>query len=92
MAKGRPGGNPNIAEYGFKPKENWRGSCTEKMNLKMPLEMKQAIKNGELKEWQEIARRAIAAHLGWQVPDASLNTPTNQEKNNTCQGITGDRT
>lgn len=78
MSKGRPGGNPNIADYGFKPKEDWRGSCNEKMNLKMPLEMKQAIKNGELKEWQEIARRAIARHLGWDVPDEPVNSDSDK--------------
>lgn len=64
----RPGGNPDIAEYGFKPKEDWRGSCTERMTLRMPPEMKQAIKDQDVKEWQEVCRRAIAAHLGWDVP------------------------
>lgn len=74
----RLGGNPDIAAHGFKSKEDWRGSCTEKMTLRMPPNMKQAIKDGEVEEWQEICRLAIAVHLGWQVPDASLNTPTNQ--------------
>lgn len=64
----RPGGNPDIAEHGFKPKEDWRGSCTERMTLRMPPEMKQAIKDENVEDWQEICRRAIASHLGWEVP------------------------
>ena len=77
MSKGRPGGNPDITKYSFEPKEDWRGPCVEKMNLKMPVEMKQAIKNGELPDWQEIARRAIASHLGWDVPDVPIQSGTN---------------
>lgn len=65
----RPGGNPNIADYGFKAKADWRGSCTERMTLKMPPDMKAAIKAGEIEDWQELCRRAIAKELGWQVPE-----------------------
>ena len=67
--KGRPGGNPDIAKYGFKRQVDWRGSCTERMTLRMPPEMKQAIRTGELDDWQELCRRAIALKLGWDIPD-----------------------
>lgn len=69
MTMARPGGNPNITDFSFESKHNWQGSCTERMTLKMPLNMKQAIKDGELGDWQEICRRAIARELGWEMPN-----------------------
>ena len=69
----RPGGNPDITDYSFEKKHDWRGSCTERMTLKMPIEMKQAIKDGEVGDWQEICRRAIAKELGWNVPENNEN-------------------
>jgi hypothetical protein len=59
----RPGGNPNLKEYQFKQKHDWDEPCIEKMTLKMPSSLKQAIKAGLIENWQEIARRAIAAEL-----------------------------
>ena len=61
----RPGGNPNIKDYGFPQKYEWAEPCSEKMTLRMPPAMKQAIKSGEIEDWQEIARQAIAQNLGW---------------------------
>ena len=63
MPKGRPGGNPEIAKYGFQPKYDWDEPCNEKMTLRMPASMKAAIKAGLIEDWQEVARRAIAAEL-----------------------------
>ena len=59
----RPGGNPGLKEFQFQRKYNWDESCTEKMTLKLPASMKAALKSGLLPNWQEIARRAIAAEL-----------------------------
>ncbi len=59
----RPGGNPELKKYQFKQKYNWEESCTERMQLRMPPSMKAAIKAGKVTEWQEVARRAIAAEL-----------------------------
>ena len=77
MPKGRPGGNPDIAKYGFKQKYDWAEPCTEKMSLRMPPSMRQAIKNGEIEDWQEVARLAIADALGWfddeSVDDESID-------------------
>ncbi|MGB5635643.1 MAG: hypothetical protein WBM86_23085 [Waterburya sp.] len=63
MPKGRPGGNPDIAKYGFKPKHDWDEPCNERMQIRMPSSMKAAIKAGVIKDWQEVARKAIAAAL-----------------------------
>ena len=63
MPKGRPGGNPDIAKYGFKPKHDWEESCTERMQIRMPPSMKAAIKAGLIKDWQEVARKAIAEEI-----------------------------
>ena len=60
MPKGRPGGNPLLEEYHFKQKYDWDEPCSEKMTIRMPPSMKAAIKAGEIEDWQEIARRAIA--------------------------------
>ncbi|EKU98553.1 hypothetical protein SPB21_03190 [Leptothoe sp. ISB3NOV94-8A] len=78
MAKGRPGGNPNITEYGFKQKYEWSEPCTEKMTIRMPPSMKQAIKDGRIKNWQEIARQAIAEDLGWLDSEAN-ETPADSD-------------
>lgn len=65
--RGRPGGNPNIKDYGFKQKRAWPEPCSEKMTIRMPPSMKEAIKNGEIEDWQEVARQAIALELGWDL-------------------------
>ncbi|MGK7916115.1 MAG: hypothetical protein AB4038_11335 [Prochloraceae cyanobacterium] len=59
----RPGGNPDIAKYGFKPKHDWAEPCNERMQIRMPASMKAAIKDGLVKDWQEVARRAIAEEI-----------------------------
>ncbi len=63
MPKGRPGGNPEIKKYGFKQQHDWGEPCVEKMTLRLPSRLKAAIKAGLIEDWQEIARRAIAAEL-----------------------------
>ena len=64
----RPGGNPNIAQYGFEQQHDWPEPCSERMTIRMPPSMKKAIKDGKIQDWQEIARRAIARELGWNLP------------------------
>ena len=59
MTKGRPGGNPNIAEYGFKKKYSWDEPCTAKMGLRLPPSIYEELKT--VPEWQEKVRQAIAA-------------------------------
>ncbi len=61
--RGRPGGNPELKKYQFKQKHDWDEPCIEKMTLKMPSSLKAAIKAGLIEDWQEVARRAIAAEL-----------------------------
>ena len=63
MPKGRPGGNPDIAKFGFKQKYDWSEPCNEKMTIRLPSSMKAAIKAGLIEDWQEVARKAIAAEL-----------------------------
>ncbi len=63
MPKGRPGGNPDLAKYHFKQKYDWDQPCIDRMQLRMPPNMKAAIKAGLIEDWQEVARRAIAAEL-----------------------------
>jgi hypothetical protein len=60
MSKGRPGGNPLLKEHQFQQKHHWDEPCREKMTLMLPPKMKQAIKDGLIKDWQEVARQAIA--------------------------------
>ena len=61
--RGRPGGNPELKKYQFKQKHDWDEPCIERMQLRMPSSMKTAIKAGLISDWQEVARRAIAAEL-----------------------------
>jgi hypothetical protein len=63
MPKGRPGGNPNIAKFGFTQKYDWDEPCNEKMTLRLPNSMKTAIKAGVIKDWQEVCRQAIATEI-----------------------------
>lgn len=63
----RPGGNPDIKDYGFKQKYEWSEPCSEKMTIRLPPSMKEAIKKGEIEDWQEVARQAIAHALGWNI-------------------------
>lgn len=59
----RPGGNPNLKEYQFEQKHDWDEPCNEKMTLRMPPSMKRAIKDGLIKDWQEVCRKAIAQEI-----------------------------
>ena len=60
MSKGRPGGNPEITKYSFTQKYDWDEPCSERMTLRLPSSMKEAIKAGVIENWQEVARQAIA--------------------------------
>ncbi|NER31141.1 MAG: hypothetical protein F6J89_26850 [Symploca sp. SIO1C4] len=60
---GRPGGNPELEKYQFRPKYDWPEPCDQKMTLRMPASMKADIKAGLIEDWQEVARQAIAAEL-----------------------------
>ena len=59
----RPGGNPDLVKYHFKQKYDWSEPCNEKMTLRLPSSLKAAIKAGLIEDWQEVARKAIAAEL-----------------------------
>ena len=59
----RPGGNPELKKYQYTQKHDWEQPCVEKMTLKMPADMKAAIKAGKIEDWQEVARQSIAAAL-----------------------------
>lgn len=63
MPKGRPGGNPDLEKYQFQQKYDWDEPCNERMQIRMPRSMKEAIKAGIIKDWQEVARRAIAHEI-----------------------------
>ncbi|MGK7955121.1 MAG: hypothetical protein AB4063_07645 [Crocosphaera sp.] len=71
---GRPGGNPNIKEFGFKQKYHWDEPCSEKMTIRLPPFMKEAIKAGIIDDWQEVCRQAIAAELDKHPPEEGDNT------------------
>ena len=70
MSKGRPGGNPDLIKYQFEQKHDWDEPCSERMQIRMPASMKEAIKSGRIKDWQQIARKAIAAAI---EPNAAEN-------------------
>ncbi|MGB5595479.1 MAG: hypothetical protein WBM62_15780 [Crocosphaera sp.] len=71
-ASGRPGGNPDIKEYGFKQKyDRWDEPCTAKMTLRLPPSMYAELK--ELPHWQEKVREAIAAELEKNPPQEGDN-------------------
>jgi hypothetical protein len=63
MLKGRTGGNPELKKYQFRQKHDWDEPCSERMQIRMPPSMKAAIKAGKIEDWQEVARKAIAAEL-----------------------------
>ena len=58
MAKGRPGGNPDITKFSFKQKYDWGESCTAKLTLRLPPSLNDKLKS--IENWQEFARQAIA--------------------------------
>ncbi len=59
MPSGRPGGNPDIAKYGFKQQYDWDEPCSAKMSLRMPPTLYEELKT--VPEWQEKVRQAIAS-------------------------------
>ena len=59
----RPGGNPALKDYQFQQKYDWDEPCTERMTLRLPPSMKADLKAGLIEDWQEVARRALAAEL-----------------------------
>ncbi len=59
----RPGGNPDLKKYHFEKKYDWDEPCSERMQIRLPPSMKEAIKEGKIKDWQEVCRKAIAAEL-----------------------------
>jgi hypothetical protein len=63
MSKGRTGGNPDLEQYQFGFKHEWNEPCTDRIQLRLPASMKAAIKEGKIKDWQELCRKAIAAEL-----------------------------
>lgn len=58
MAKGRPGGNPEITKFSFQQKYDWGESCTAKLTLRLPPSLDEKLKG--IENWQEFARQAIA--------------------------------
>ncbi len=61
MAKGRPGGNPDLKNYQFKTER--KHPLTETMTIKFDRPTKEALTSGKLPNWREIAREAIAKAL-----------------------------
>jgi hypothetical protein len=58
-ASGRPGGNPDIKEYGFKTDR--KEPLRERLQIRVPTSMKQQLQQQE--NWQEFVRQAIAEKL-----------------------------
>ena len=56
---GRPGGNPNIKEYGFKTDRP--ESLTAKLSMRVAPSMLAELKKKD--NWQELVREAIAEKL-----------------------------
>ena len=58
-ASGRPGGNPEIKEYGFKTTRD--EPLSERIAVRVPKSMEAKLK--ELPNWHEIVREAIREKL-----------------------------
>jgi hypothetical protein len=58
-SSGRPGGNPDIKNYGFKTERP--EPLREKLQLRVSASMKEQLKSRE--NWQELVRDAIAKAL-----------------------------
>lgn len=58
-SSGRPGGNPNIKEYGFKTDRP--EPLIEKLQVRVSASMKEKVKSRE--NWQEFVRDAIEKAL-----------------------------
>lgn len=63
MPSGRPGGNPDLKKYSFKQKYAWSEPCSDRMTLRLPPSMKLAIQAGNVPDWAEVCRKAIAEAL-----------------------------
>ena len=61
MARGRPGGNANIADYGFKSDRKY--PLTKTVNFRVDEQTKEALKAGKLPGWTRIAREAVEKAL-----------------------------
>ena len=59
QASGRPGGNPDIKQYGFKTDR--AEPLKERVQIRIPTSMKQKLQ--EQDNWQEFVRQAIAKAL-----------------------------
>ncbi len=58
-SSGRPGGNPNIKEYGFKTDR--AEPLVAQLNIRVPSSLKAKLKKKE--NWQEFVRQAIIEKL-----------------------------
>lgn len=65
-ASGRPGGNPEIKEYGFKTTR--KEPLSERIAIRVPKSMETRLK--ELPDWQEVVRKAIEEKL-LQIEEAN---------------------
>lgn len=61
MAKGRPGGNPDLEKYQFQKKYEWEEPCNSRLVLRVPESMKSELQ--KIDGWPEMVRKAIAAEL-----------------------------
>ena len=65
--------NPNLSQYYFEKKYDWREPCNQTVSLRVPMYLKDAMKNGEIRGWQECARRAIDSYYLQQKQEAKKN-------------------
>ena len=84
MAQGRPGGNPNIADYGFK--SDRRYPLTKTVNFRVDEPTKEALKNGKLPGWTKIARAAVEFALA-QIEEEEQQQEQQQEQDLTKRGF-----
>jgi len=61
MRKGRPGGNPNIKDHGFKTDREY--PLTQKVSFRVDEITKEKLKAGKLPGWTKIAREAVEKAL-----------------------------
>lgn len=76
--KGRPGGNPDLVQYEYKQKHSWSEPCAASKTLRLPPTMAAFIAAGDVPEWQEVCRQAIAAQLPPEKA-AQLNWPPSKD-------------
>ena len=61
MARGRPGGNPNIKDHGFKTDRKY--PLTHQTTFRIDEPTKEALKAGKIPNWQEVCRQALEKAL-----------------------------